>query len=161
MILEDGIGGERLRQVEAVFYLERLADRTLLGAGTHGAWRHSPGLTDIYGLVTNITRHPLLPEVQVDGGQGRAGNTRVEEGVGHIEQCSLDVGDSVTVVTHHLGQAHLPDLVQLGLGEPDQRIAAFIPEPVAFPQVSELDSNDAGKCWTHQSAMQRCLRQAT
>ena len=157
VVFQDVLGGKGLGEVEAVLYLEGLTDGPLLGAGAHRARGHPPSLPDVYGLVTNIAGDSLLPQVQVDGGQGTAGDPRVQERVRNVEESSLDVGDCVAVVTHHLGQADLPDLVQLGLCEPDQRVASLVPEPVALPQVPELDANDAGEGGAHQSTVQGSL----
>ena len=159
MVLQDGLRGEGLGQVEAVLYLEGLTDGALLGAGAHRAGRHPPGLPDVDGLVAHVAGDPLLPQVQVDGRQGGAGDPGVQEGVGHVEESSLDVGDGVAVVAHHLGQTDLPDLVQLGLGEPDEGVASLVPEPVALPQVPELNADDAGEGWPHQAAVQGSLGQ--
>ena len=161
MVLQDGVGGEGLGEVEAVLYLEGLAHGPLLGAGAHGAGGHAPRAPDVDGLVAHVAAHALLPQVEVDLGQRAAGHARVEEGVGHVEERALDVGDGVAVVAHRLAQAHFADLVELGLGEPDEGVAALVPEPVALPQVAELDADDAGEGWAHQPAVQRGLGQTT
>jgi hypothetical protein len=44
----------------------------------------------------------------------------------------------ITVVAHNLGDGHLPDLRQLRLREPDERVAVLVPEAVALAQVPEL-----------------------
>ena len=146
--------------MEAVLYLEGLAHGPLLGAGAHGAGGHAPRAPDVDGLVAHVAAHALLPQVEVDLGQRAAGHARVEEGVGHVEERALDVGDGVAVVAHCLAQAHFADLVELGLGEPDERVAALVPEPVALPQVPELDPDNAGEGWAHQATVQGSLGQA-
>lgn len=160
MVLEDGVRGEGLSQVEAVLDLEALTHGPLLGAGAHGARRHPPRRPDVDGLVADIAAHPLLPQVEVDLRKGGARHPGVEEGVGDVKQRPLDVGDRVAVVAHCLGQRDLPDLVKLGLGEPDERVAALVPEPVALPEVPELDPDDAGEGRAHQAAVQWSLREA-
>ena len=142
-------------EVETVFNLERLTHRSLLGTRAHCTWRHATCLAYVYGLVAHVARDTFLPQIEVDGGQCAAGNTWVEERVGNVEQRSLDVGHGVAVVAHRLGQGHLPDLVQLRLGEPDQWVSSLVPEPVTLPQVPELNANDAGKCWSNQSSVKR------
>ena len=161
VVLQDRLRGEGLGEVEAVLYLEGLTDWTLLGAGAHRARRHPSRLPDVDGLVADIAGDSLLPQVQVDGGQRTAGDAGVEEGIRHVEESSLDVCHGVAVVTHHLGQGDLPDLVQLSLGEPDERVASLVPEPVTLPQVAELDADDAGEGGAHQPAVQRGLGQTT
>ena len=60
---------------------------------------------------------------------------------------------------HYLSQSDLADLRQLGLSEPDERVARLVPESVALAQVPELDADDAGEGGAHQAAVQRRLRQ--
>ena len=60
---------------------------------------------------------------------------------------------------HYLSQCDLADLRQLGLSEPDERVARLVPESVALAQVPELDADDAGEGGAHQAAVQRRLRQ--
>ena len=119
VVFEDCVGGEGLGQVEAVLDLEALTDWALLGAGAHCAGRHPPRRPDVNGLVADIAAHSLLPQVEIDLREGGARHPGVEEGVGDIKQSPLDVGDGVTVVAHRFGQRDLPDLIELGLGEPD------------------------------------------
>ena len=136
--LKDGLGTEGLSQVEAVFNLEALTDRSLLGAGAHGARRDPLGVPDLDAHVADSAADALLPQVEVDGRQGRAGHARVQEGVGHVEHRPLDVRHGVAVVAGDLGQGDLADLHELGLGEADEGVAALVPEPVALPQISEI-----------------------
>ena len=90
--------------------------------------------------AAHSAEQPLLPQVQIDGGEGGAGDTRIQKGVRHVEQPPLDGGHVVAVVADHLGQRHLADVVQLRLREPGERVVPLVPEPVALTQVPELDS---------------------
>ena len=67
----------------------------------------------------------------------------------------------IAIVASDFRKADFSDLVELGLGEPDERVASLVPEPVALPEVPELDADDAGKCWPHQPPVQGGLGQAT
>ena len=67
----------------------------------------------------------------------------------------------IAIVTSDFRKADFSDLVELGLGEPDERVASLVPEPVALPEVPELDADDAGECWTNQPTVQGGLGQAT
>ena len=75
--------------MEAVFDLERLAERPLLRAGAHHAGRDSPGVARLYADVVDLAGDALLPEVEVDAGEGVAVDARVEEGVGDVEDGAL------------------------------------------------------------------------
>ena len=146
--------------METIFYFERLTNGTFLGTRAHCAGRDALGVADVDGSAADIAHDPLLPQVQVDGGQRCAGDARIEERVRHIEHGSLDNIDLVAVVANQFGQGDLPDLGQLGLREPDERIPPLVPEPVAFSQIPELNSNDAGEGWSHQASVQWCLGQS-
>ena len=61
-------------------------------------------LAYFYGRTAHVAEQSLLPQVQVDRGQGVAGHTWVEEGVRHVEQRPLDGGDVVAVLADHLGK---------------------------------------------------------
>ena len=54
---------------------------------------------------------------------------------------------------HYLSQSDLADLRQLGLSEPNERVARLVPEPVALAQVPELDADDTGEGGAHQAAV--------
>ena len=140
VVLQDIPLGEGLRQVETVLDLQGLTHGPLLGARAHGAGRDTLGVPDVDGGSSHVAVEALLPEVEVDGGHRAAGHPRVEERVRHVEHGALDVVDLVAVVARDAGQAGLPDLRQLGLGEPGQRVVPLVPEPVAFTQIPELDS---------------------
>ena len=60
----------------------------------------------------------------------------------------------VAVVADDLGEGHLPDLRELGFGESDQGIAVLVPEPVALPQVPELDADDAREGRTNEATVE-------
>ena len=103
VVLQDVLGAEGLRQVEAVLYLETLAHGALLGAGAHGARRDPLGVSGLNAHVAHAAAVSLLPQVQVDGRQGRAGHPRVQERVRHVKHGALDVGDLVAVVAGYFG----------------------------------------------------------
>ena len=63
------------------------------------------------------------------------------------------MGHPVAVVAGDLRQRDLSDLVELCLRESYEGIATLVPEPVTLSEVSELDADDTGKCWSHQSTM--------
>ena len=155
VVLQDGVRAERLREVETVLNLETLAHRALLGAGAHGARRDPLGVSNLDPGPADVAADPLLPQVEVDGGQGGAGHPRVEERVGDVKHGPLDVSHPVAVVAGDLRQRDLSDLVELRFRESDERVSSFVPEPVALSEVSELDADDAGECWSHQSTVQR------
>lgn len=157
VVLEDRLRREGLSQVEAVLDLQRLTNWPLLGTRAHGTRGNSLGVPDLYPHVAHVAGDSLLPQVEVDGGKRRAGDPGVEEGVGHVEHGSLDVRDLVAVVAGDLGEGSLPDLVELRLGEAEEGVAALVPEPVALPQVPELDADDAGEGGTHQPTVERGL----
>jgi len=131
--------------VEAVFNLERLADRPLLGAGAHGAGRDPLGVPDLDVGAAHVAGESFLPEVEVDGGHGRAGHPGVQERVRHVEHGPLNVVDLVAVVAGHPGQASFPDLCELGLSEAGEGVVPFVPESVALAQVPELNTYNTGK----------------
>jgi hypothetical protein len=54
VIFEDGLWAEGLRQVETVLDLERLAERSLLGAGAHYARGHASGVAGFNTHITNL-----------------------------------------------------------------------------------------------------------
>ena len=145
MVVQNGASGERLSQVEAILHLEGLAQRAFFCASTHCARADSVGVSCLNGRSPDVTGHPFFPQFQVDFGQGVTWHPGVQEGVRHVKHASLHVGDFVGVLANHLGQSHFADFSQLCLGEPDQRVAVFVPEPVAFAQVPELDADDARK----------------
>lgn len=101
-----------------------------LSADAAGARRRESRFPDLHLSVPNHASTPsrLPPGVQVDGGLRVTGNSRVEEVRGQVEGRSLHVRVHVHVVANHLGQRDLPDLLQLGLREPNHRILIFIPE---------------------------------
>ena len=125
--------------METVLDLQGLTHGSLLGARAHGAGRDTLGVPDVDGGSSHVAVEALLPEVQVDGGYCAAGNPRVKKRVWHVEHGALDVVNLVAVVARDPGQACLPDLRQLGLGEPGQRVVPLVPKPVAFTQIPELD----------------------
>ena len=102
VVVQDVFSGEGLGQVEAVFDLERLAEGPLLGAGAHDAGRHAAGVTGLDVDLGDGAGHPLLPELQVDVGQGVAGHPGVQERVGNVKQTTLDRGNLVAIGTSHL-----------------------------------------------------------
>lgn len=161
VVLQDGVRRERLGQVEAVLYLERLADGPLLGARAHGAGRDPFGVANVDRRRAHVAHDPLLPQVELDGGQGAARHPGVQERVGHVEHGPLDVGHLVAVVAADPGQRALADLGQLGLGEPDEGVAALVPEAVALAEVPELDPDDAGERGADEAAVQGRLGEAT
>ena len=161
VVLEDGLPGEGLRQVEAVLDLEALAERPLLGACAHHAGARPPRVAGFDVEVVDLARDALLPQVEVEAGEGVAVDPRVEEGVGDVEVGALDGGDLVGGVADDLGEGHLADLRELGVGEADERVAGLVPEAVALAQVAELDADDAGEGGTDEAAVEGGLRQAT
>lgn len=76
--------------MEAVLDLKGLAERTLLGAGAHHAGRGPPGVARLDAEVVDLAGDALLPQVQVDGGQGVTVYPGVQEGVGDVEVGALD-----------------------------------------------------------------------
>ena len=70
VVLQDGLRGERLCQVEAVVNLERLTDRPLLGAGAHCARADPLCVSDLNPSPTNVAADTLFPQVKVDSRQG-------------------------------------------------------------------------------------------
>ena len=90
VVIEDVLAGEGLGQVEAVLDLEGLAEGPLLGAGAHDAGRHAAGVAGLDVDLGDGAGDALLPKLQVDVGQGVAGDPGVQERVGDVEQTPLD-----------------------------------------------------------------------
>ena len=126
--------------MKAVFYFKRLADRTLLGAGTHSARRYALRVSDLNGRVSNGALEPILPKIQVNGWNCCARNARVQERIRDVKQRALNVAHAFTVVADHTAQTALADFRKLSFRKPEEWIVSLIPESVTFPQVPELDS---------------------
>ena len=90
VVVEDVLSGEGLGQVEAVFDLEGLAEGPLLGTGAHDAGADPAGVSRLDVDLGDGAGHALLPELQVDVGQGVAGDPGVQERVRDVEQAALD-----------------------------------------------------------------------
>ena len=71
----------------------------------------------------------VLPQLEVDLREAAARDALVEELVVLVEGGLLDLVDHVRVLADDLGQGRLPDLCQLGLGEPHRRVRGLVPEP--------------------------------
>jgi hypothetical protein len=48
--------------------------------------------------------------------------------MGHVEDSSLNCVSNVTVLADDFGKRSLPDLSQLGVVEPDNRVTALVPK---------------------------------
>ena len=143
--------------MEAVLDLERLAQGPLFGTGAHDTGRDPSGVPGLDAHVADFAGDALLPELQVDSGQGVAVDPGVQERIRDVEESPLDGGQLVAVVANDLGERGLTNLGQLGLGEADERVAALVPKPITFPQVSELDSNDAREGGADQTTVEGSL----
>ena len=76
-------------QMQAVVNLEGLADGSFLCAGAHGAGWHTMCFPRFDVDSSNWTADPLLPVVNVDAGQGIAGNSRVQERIRDVKHRPL------------------------------------------------------------------------
>ena len=74
----------------------------------------------------------VLPQLEVDLREAAARDALVEELMVLVEGGLLDLVDHVRVLADDLGQGRLPDLCQLGLGEPHRRVRGLVPEPKQF-----------------------------
>ena len=88
----------------------------------------------------------------------------VSHGVGGpvhlVEAVVRQLAGLVTVPAKEGRQPHAPDLPQLREAEAEARVPGLVPEPVALPQVAELDADDAGEGGADESALQGALAQA-
>ena len=87
----------------------------------------------------------------------------VSHGVGGpvhlVEAVVRQLAGLVTVPTQEGRQPHAPDLPQLREAEAEARVPGLVPEPVALPQVVELDPQQAGEGGAHDGARQPRLDQ--
>jgi len=81
--------------MEAVVNLERLADGTLLSAGTHRARRDPVGLSSLNVDAADRAADTLLPVVDVDTRKRVARHAGVQERVRDVESRALNRGDLV------------------------------------------------------------------
>ena len=100
------------------------------GAGAGRAGRYPPGpaqqdVDTVHAALVGL----LLPEVEVDVRNVAARNPLVEKLVRLVEQALLYLVNNVAVLANDFGQRDLPDLGQLGLGEPDRGVGILVPEP--------------------------------
>ena len=74
----------------------------------------------------------VLPQLEVDLREAAARDALVEELMVLVEGGLLDLVDHVRVLADDLGQGRLPDLCQLGLGEPHRGVRGLVPKPEQF-----------------------------
>ena len=76
-----------------------------------------------------------------------------------VEDGTLDVTDNIAIFADNLAQSHFADFRQLSFAKSRFGSVVFIPKAIAFPQIPELDANDASESWSNQTTMQRSLSQ--
>ena len=149
-------------ELTTVVHPQTLTLSILPGAGAGGAGGDPPAGAQGYVNTIHLALVSLvLPQVEVDLRQTAARHALIEELVILIKRRLLDLVHHVSVLTHNLGQGRLPDLSQLGLGEPDRGVRGLVPEPVALLCLLKLYSDDAGEGWTHQSTLERNLAESS